>query len=517
MILCFLSTITNAQLVIDWQKCYGGSGVDEARSVQKTTDGGFIVAGKTNSYNGNVTGNHGGTDIWVIKLDSLGNLDWQKCLGGALNEIAYYVIQTNDNGFAVTGSTNSNDGNITGNHGGGDCFLIKLDSSGLIQWQKCYGGTGQDGGYSVQQTSDNSFIISGYTNSYDGDVSGNHGGFTDCWVIKTDSLGNLQWQKCIGGSAEERGFAVQQTTDNGYIINGHTQSTDGDITVNHGNDDYMIVKLDSLSNIEWQKCYGGTGTDNAYSILEVGNKNYIVSGFTNSTDGDISNSGYHGNFDYWIIKIDSLGYIMWKVCLGGSNSENESNCLKPTPDGGFVMVGSTSSNNGNVLGNHGSYDVWVVKIDSTGSIQWQKCLGGTADDYGYSIDVINNQSYVVVGTTYSNDGDVSGSHGDCDFWIVKLTDTTITTGIKEIEIKSEEISIYPNPTSNYIIVSDSKDQIFSIFNSLGSLVMQKIIGSDNEKISLSLANGIYFYSIFSTFRKGRSFSESERGKIIIIH
>ena len=183
----FSPSDSSSSPAIAWQKCFGGSKDDEAKSIQQTSDGGFIVAGKTWSNDGDVTGNHGREDFWAVKLSATGAIQWQKCLGGSGWDVATSIQQTSDGGFIVAGRTNSNDGDVTGNHGNDDFWVAKLSSTGAIQWQKSLGGSGEDKAYSIQQTSDGGFIVAGYTASNDGDVTGNHG-YDDFWVVKLSKL-----------------------------------------------------------------------------------------------------------------------------------------------------------------------------------------------------------------------------------------------------------------------------------------------------------------------------------------
>jgi len=170
---------------ITWQKCLGGSSDEFARSVHQTSDGGYIVAGDTYSNNGDVSGNHGESDFWVVKLTSTGSLQWRKCLGGGNWDMAYSIQQTSDGGYIVAGMTESNNGDVSGNHGDLDLWVVKLTSTGSLQWQKCFGGSSDDGAYSIQQTSDGGYVVAGGTESNNGDVSGNHGEY-DLWVVKLD-------------------------------------------------------------------------------------------------------------------------------------------------------------------------------------------------------------------------------------------------------------------------------------------------------------------------------------------
>src|SRR5688572_15163162 len=180
---------------------------------------------------------------FAINLPAQPPIQWQKCLGGTDNDHAVSVQQTGDGGYVAAGYSKSNNGNVTGNHGDDDFMVLKLDGNGTLQWLKSLGGTAAEQASAVQQTSDGGYIVAGYTLSNNGDVSGNHGN-EDCWLVKLNSSGTIQWQKCLGGTERDFANAVQQTSDGGYIIAGSTFSNNGDVSGNHGNDDYWVVKLD---------------------------------------------------------------------------------------------------------------------------------------------------------------------------------------------------------------------------------------------------------------------------------
>ena len=340
---------------------------------------------------------------------------WQKCLGGSKDDYASSIQQTNDKGYIIAGFTKSNDGNISGNHGGSDFWIVKIDNSGNIQWQKCLGGSKDDYATSIQQTSDGGFIIAGYTCSNNRDVSGNHGDY-DCWIVKINDIGNIQWQKCLGGSSSDRAESIQQTSDGGFIMTGRTGSNDGDVLGNHGGQDYWVVKLNNIGNIQWQKCLGGSSSDWVHSIQQTSDGGFIVAGETWSNDGDVS--GMHGDDDYWVVKLDNSGNIKWQKCLGGSKLDYATS-VQQTNDGGYIISGYTVSNDGDVSKSIGSVDAWAVKLDNSGNIQWEKSFGGTNDDRFSSILQIND-GFVATGRTYSNDINVSGNHGEADYWIMKI-------------------------------------------------------------------------------------------------
>lgn len=475
---------------IQWQNAIGGTNIEDAYSIKQTSDGGYIVAGDTYSNDGDISGNHGNYDYLVVKLNNLGIIQWQKSLGGTGDDRAKCVQQTSDGGYIVAGFSQSIDGNVTVNNGASDYWIVKLDNMGIIQWQKSFGGSADDWAFSIQQTMDGGYIISGVSSSNDSDVSGNNGSL-DCWVVKITSLGIIQWQDSYGGTYGEWGLAIYQTIDGGYIISGQTDSNDGDISGNHGGYDYFVLKIDNLGIIQWQKSYGGTGTDYlVYSILQTQDKGYILSGSSNSIDGDIT-LNYSG-YDYWVVKTDSLGIIQWQKSYGGTG-DDFGNYINQTSDRGYILAGQTNSNNIDFTGNHGGADFGIIKIDSLGVVQWKKCLGGTGDEGAQAIQQTSDDSYIITGTTSSNDGDVSGNNGGGDCWVVKLNPFV---GIDEQEAY-QSVNIFPNPSNGQFTYSGlEKESKIEVFDITGKIIYQSIANSDFETINISdKATGIYFYRV----------------------
>jgi hypothetical protein len=491
-----LSNLTIAQPTIEWQKCLGGSGYDDGLSIQQTTDGGYIVVGQSNSTNGDVTGNHGNIDYWVVKLDNIGVIEWQRSLGGTGYERNPFSIQqTIDGGYIISGYSGSNDGDVTGNIGGSDCWVVKLDSIGFIEWQKSLGGTGSEHAYSIQQTIDGGYILGASSNSTDGDVTSNQGGF-DYWVVKLDSIGTIVWQKSLGGSNQDRVFSIQQTSDGGYIVAGECSSNDGDVTGNHGSFDYWLVKLDSIGNMEWQRSLGGTGSDKASSIKQTSDGGYIVTGSSTSNDGNVT--GNHGSVDYWLVKLDSIGTMEWQKCLGGS-SPDHAFTIQQTNDGGYIVAGWTMSTNGDVTGNHGDIDYWIVKITNLGGLTWQKSLGGTGEDGGISIQQTIDGGYITSGWATSFNGDVTGHHGGGDMWVVKLS-PFVAVGVNETN-QFRTIKTYPNPTNGIVSIDlgeVKKDIKATLTNSLGQVILTKNYTSTNFiDLDIDAPKGIYFLQLES--------------------
>ena len=427
----------NAQVPgIEWSKCLGSNFSDYASCVQPTSDGGFIVSGySTGLDNGDVLGHHGNYtvgDVWVVKLDKSGAIEWQKSLGGTDSEAGGFIIQTPDGGYILAGGAASRDCEMTGNHGGFDFWVVKLSSKGDMVWQKMYGGSKEDFANAITANADGTYYIAGYTISSDGDVTGYHGsGALDCWVIKIDAAGNLLWQKTLGGSDFDNARSVQSTADGGCILAGSTSSSDGDVTGNHMYGDYWVVKLDKNGNIQWQKALGGSMTEEAFSVLVTKDGGYLVSGYANSHDGDVT--GVHGgSYDAWLVKLDAAGNIIWQKAYGGSSNETANN-IQNTPDGGYVFTGASWSADGDIACNAGQNDVLVMKINSAGDLQWQKTMGGSAADEGYFIQPLNDGSYIVAATTTSPG--IPGYHmpfgsgiydEPFDYWVIKLSPPVAT-------------------------------------------------------------------------------------------
>ncbi len=490
--LYLIGTLSFAQApAIQWQKCLGGTGIEMASAIQNTTDGGYIIAGSTTESNdGDVSGNHGFHDGWVVKLSNAGILQWQKTLGGVFDDNLNAIQKTSDGGYIVIGTTTSSDINLSGIDGDGDYFIVKISTSGVVEWQKALGGTSNEMGLNIVQTTDGGYILAGQTNSNDGNVSGNHGN-GDAWVVKLSNSGNMEWQKCFGGTANDFASSIQQTSDNGFILAGTTGSNDGNVSGNHGSVDAWVVKLSSSGNLEWQKSLGGTFEDHAKSIKQTQNGGYILTGYTVSIDGDVT--GSNGGINAWVVKLSLLGDIQWQKTFGGT-SYDYAYSIQLATDGGYIIAGYTQSNDGDVSGYHGVGDVWVVKLSNIGMIQWQKCLGGTSYDSATCIQPTADGGYIITGETYSTNGNVSGNHGGYDAWVVKLGPELATS-----TFNNQVLTLYPNPTKGLLQLQTPNNTSFNqiiITDSTGKSVLEQTQNTTQVDVE-QLASGLYFIKAFS--------------------
>jgi hypothetical protein len=318
-----------------WSITYGGSGVGEARAVQQTSEGGYIVIGHTDSLG------QGDQDLWILKLKIDGQTQWQKTYGGSSEDKGRSIQQTSDEGYIVAGTTES--------FGAGekDAWVIKLDKDGNIQWQKTYGGEGEDQASAIQQTSDEGYIVAGTTESFGA-------GKKDAWVIKLDKDGNIQWQKTYGNIGDEEAYSIQEIHEGGYILAGSTYS------YAYLGIDAWVLKLDKDGIIQWQRSYGGSGNDKFYSIRQTDEGGYIVAGSTESFGA--------GKKDAWVLKLDAFGIIQWERTYGGSE-EDEAFFIHQTFDGGYVIAVRSQS-----FG-EGHDEALLLKTDRNGSISGCQIIG----------------------------------------------------------------------------------------------------------------------------------------------
>lgn len=419
----FNVSFSQQNFFLEWQKSYGGSADDYGDRIVPAADGGFYVLTNTQSNNGDVSGNHGGWDIWVKKINATGTILWQKVIGGSFDEFGAGLQATNDGGCILTGTTYSNNGDFSGNHGYADVVLIKLNSAGNFEWKKLYGGTEDDYGSWVVPTSDGGYVVTGFSYSTNGNVTANYG-FADVWVFKVNSTGTLVWQKTYGGPDEDNGNCILATSDGGFMVSAAIYSDGNDIIVSHGNRDLWLFKINGTGVLQWQKAIGGSGSDNGYQLVELSNGDILVAGNTNSTDGDVI--GTNGGYDAWLVRVNNGGDLLWSKCYGGSASDGMA-AIVPLDNGGFLFSGGSNSTDFDVFGNIGGNDVWVVKLNTSGGIVSSACFGGSGSDSPSHLAKTIDGKYILSATTTSNNGQVTVNQGQRDTWALKIGECAAPT------------------------------------------------------------------------------------------
>jgi hypothetical protein len=389
----------STQNIQGWSRTYGGANGDGAHAVVQTGDGGYALAGYTDSYGA------GQCDFWLVKTDSSGNVLWSRTYGGANGDGAHAVVQTGDGGYALAGLTYSFGA------GGADFWLVKTDSAGTVLWNKTYGGANDDYSLSMVETGDGGYALAGYTDSYGA-------GGSDVWLVKTDGAGNVQWSRTYGGTHSDAAYSLVQTVDGGYALAGTTSSFGA------GLEDFWLVKTDSSGIMQWSQTYGGTGYDRAYSLVQTGDGGYALAGWTGSFGAGLE--------DFWLVKTDSSGNVLWSRTYGGAN-EDIARAVVQTGDGGYALAGYTDSYGA------GGYDFWLVKTDCAGVMEWSQTYGGASSDLAYSV-VETGDGYALASATYSFGAGLE------DFWLVK---TDVELGLIRTGFTNNTITLYRGKTDPY--------------------------------------------------------------------
>jgi uncharacterized repeat protein (TIGR01451 family) len=436
--------------VIVWKRTLGGSGDDYAHALIKAGNNSILVGGSSKSNDGFVTGHHGSldsTDAWVVNLTESGAVIWQKSFGGNGNEIFYGLTATNDGGYIAIGYNTLNGGDVLGNKGNKDVWVVKMNSLGDIQWQRSYGGSNNDVGYKIRQIASGGYIIVANSFSTDGDVSSNHGG-GDIWVLEITSTGNIVWQKCYGGTLSDEGYDIRVTPDNGYMLAIESNSTNGDFVSKVGG---FLLKINSTGVISWIK----DGIPGARSVKPRSNDGFIASAR--------NNTGSPWNSSRAMLVRDTL-LVYYNSIISGYNTHNT---FDPAL-GGFInfsdSVNIFLSNTFDLFYSppgHNNREAHLVggKFSSVGTRTWEKGYGGTGNDSFDDIIPLNTEGdFMVAGSTSSNDFDVSDNNGMTDFWIVKFTASNIIKGIAFFDLNKNGVkeATEPNADNSWVTTVGSR-------------------------------------------------------------
>lgn len=399
----------------NWGKTFGGIWTDEATSIQVADDDGFILAGRTTSF----VANPGYEDAWILKLGSHGEVEWEKTFGGALWDSIRSIQQTVDGGYVAAGSRYPPGGSQ-------EAWVMKLKADGQVDWQYTYGRESfYDGAWSVQQTSDNGYIVLGWTQSYA------LGGEQGAWALKLSESGQIEWQKFFDGDRSDMLFAARQTADGGYILAGGTYALSNVSWYS----DVWVIKIFPDGSVDWQKTFGGNADEVAYAVQQTADGGFVLASWTSSFGS--------GGGDIWILRLDDSGALMWQKSYGGEWSDVPLS-LKVTSDGGYLVAGYTASYG------RGNYDGWVLKLASNGIIEWQKTFGGSADDELSDIEETST-GYVATGKTRSYGA------GEEDIWVLRFSPACPGTFLlKSISGRSTAVAKSTNGTEQFV-VGNSRD------------------------------------------------------------
>ncbi|MCT4564031.1 MAG: hypothetical protein N4A68_06890 [Maledivibacter sp.] len=436
--------ILSDNVTIQWSKIISsGEGWFEPRCIQELSGGGYMIAGSTSSDGGNVD-KLKKDNIVVAKLSAEGKLEWEKLYGGSDYDNVEIIKETSDEGYVFIGTTSSNDGDVSGNHGSTDIWLVKISSKGNIQWQKCFGGSNpeamgdeEDNYGGLILTDDGGYIILASTQSNDGDVSDNDEGNSN-WMAKVSNNGKLEWTKCINGRERISITDIKTVNDGGYIICGEKYSPSS------GEDRYdaCVLKLSKQGDIEWQKTYGGSNSDGASNIYPTEDGGYLFSGYTDSNDRDVS--GNHGARDIWIVKLFQKGNIEWQKCLGTQETEFTSFMDKTEDDGYILSCGFGEGENWwNV--SEGNTDISILKISSKGNLQWSKNFGGNGHELYSYVKQVKDGGYIVSCETRSDSLPGYPDHqGWSEAWVLKLKDDNDYSNSAVDEVLGESTEDVPS-------------------------------------------------------------------------
>jgi len=417
-----------------WERNYGGTGADYGYSVKQTQDGGYIVAGWTASFGNSF-------QVYLIKTNVSGDTLWTRTYGGTNDDRGYSVQQTSDTGYIVAGATGSY---------GGQVYLVKTNATGDTLWTKTYGGTDYDYGFSVQQTSDTGYIIAGFTHSF--------GNGDQVYLIKTNASGDTLWTRNYGGTGEDRGLSIQQTSDMGYIVAGYTWSFGDSAQV-------YLIKTNATGDTLWTRNYGGTGGDRSWSVQQTSDTGYIVAGYTYS----------FGNLcQVYLVKTNASGDTIWTRNYGGADYD-WCYSVQQTSDGGYIVAGEAYS-----FG-----QVYLIKTNASGDTIWTRTHGGAGYDEGYSVRQTSDGGYIVAGYT-------SSFGNGWQVYLVK-TDANGNSGAEEnTEVRGQKLEVRitakPNPFTSFATLPGHEAERFGLYDVSG----RKVGTFRGDRVGEGLSAGVYF-------------------------
>lgn len=494
----------SAQITLTRQKSFGGDGGDYMPKLLKVGDSFFIAGSSGSGVSWDKTEpSRGIDDFWILKCDSLYNIIWQRTIGGNHYDVFSDIILTSDSSIMLFGTSCSDISGEKSENTYGECdyWMVKLDMSGAIIWQKTIGGAGYESASSIMELNDGTFLLAGYSKS---DSSGlkteDSRGYYDYWLLRMDNQGNILWDKTYGGSEFDFLGGMTVMNDSLIILTGKSNSpASGEKTQNpYGNYDFWVVCTDLNGTILWDKTLGGNGIE--YNCYPLTSGNYIyIFGTSESNISGVKSENSRGENDVWIIKLDINGNIIWDKTIGGNSYDGVSSGYISQNGSIILACGSSSGISGEKTEPlRGVHDYWIIAIDTTGNILWQKTFGGTLGEVSTSILEFSNGKYLIVG--YSESG-VSGdktsfNKGGDDFWLIEFE---VGTGIAKNTGYRNIINLFPNPANDIITIHiESESTILgtSITDIHGQHIRNIELQQNRGKVDVSdLTSGVYIIRI----------------------
>lgn len=515
LILCTAEMLAQ-DIAIEWQNTIGGSDSDIISDLHATPDGGYIIGGYSRS---NASGDKsedqiGDFDLWVVKVDAFGVVEWENTIGGSEKDQLGNIFPSNDGNYFIIAESNSNiSGDKTQNSNGlTDLWILKLDASGNILWQQTYGGNLEDRLATGSLTLDGGLILTSQSSSnISGDKTAPSKGLSDAWTLKLDENGMIEWQKSIGGSSNDRGNKIIQTPDGGYVLIADSSSPiSGEKTENSfGEGDYWIVKLDAQGLVQWDNTIGGSQFDTAVDVLNTADGGYLIGGYSSSSISGDKTENNLGSSDFWVLKLNNAGVIEWDNTIGGNAIETFSEGMKQLSDGSYLVCGSSSTgvSGDKTLVSKGGSDIWILNLDALGVITGQTVIGGSFDDYANNLVLTDDGGFVIASDSYSNISEDKSEDavGIEDYWIFKMQSVVLNVNT---HLVNSEISLFPNPSEGNIKINlgnEYPNVTVRISNMLGQII--SISKYDLVALIEQNINGVLgIYVVDIMFDNGRSAS-----------
>lgn len=523
-----------AQISIDWQQCYGSMGNDEACGIIDNGNG-YLLAGYVAEKNGMVSCESLWGKDWLIEITRNGDLVEEHCYDSIAIGEHGGIFKGKANGFYSVGVAPSE-------YGKNQINITRFDSDGNEMWRKSFGNRNSSFWLSPKgaATADGGVIANINTQWAGGDISSYYG-MDDAWVVKVDSLGNLEWETTLGTEGLENAGGITLASDGGYYVSmcgrpGYNGSISVCMPPTTDEYDGFFVKLDGDGNVLWNRCYAGSKDDEIYQALEL-EDGFLLLCDTQSEDRDAEGAGYHFGYlngqswyrqtlDIWLIKTDFEGNIIWSKCYGGTADEFPLKAFQ-NEDGGFTVFGTTKSLDGDVVSTHNlQYNnehmqskIWVFRTDDQGNLIWERAIGTQKRAPETVADVIkhNDKEYTIAATAYPNHFEMTGDYycsndtiipySNENFWVLHITDIfnyDDPTGIEEQpKVVSLQMKVHPNPATTWVAVdytlpTDNAKAELSVFNAMGVKVKQvELNGNQGQKVLdlRGLADGVYICTV----------------------